>query len=89
MAEITVTPTGTVTYKVTVTDEGSSSEHIVTVDPDDGVRYGVGLNILKLVEASFRFLLDRESKESIQHRFELRIIPKYFTDYKARIGDYL
>ena len=89
MAEITVTPTGTVTYKVTVTDEESSSEHIVTVDPDDGVRYGVGLNILKLVEASFRFLLDREPKESILGRFELRVIPKYFPEFKARIADYL
>jgi hypothetical protein len=89
MTDITVTTVGTVTYKVVVTDDTSSTNHMVTVDPDDLVRYGAATDPTGLVEASFRFLLDREPKESILGRFELRVIPKYFPEYKDRISEYL
>ena len=84
MAEITIEPGPAGMYEVTVSEGGSSSSHIVTVDlARDGV------DDEDLVEASFRFLLDREPKESILSRFELSVISRYFPEYGDRIGDYL
>lgn len=42
----------------------------------------------KLVEKSFEFLLEREPKESILGRFELKVISTYFPEYESRIKDY-
>ena len=38
-----------------------------------------------LVDASFRFLLEREPPGSILRRFELPIIGRYFADYPDEI----
>jgi hypothetical protein len=89
MAEIDVTAQGDGTYHVTVTDQGSSSSHVVTVEPEDASRLGAGASGEELVEASFRFLLDREPRESIMGRFDLAVIGRYFPEYTDRIGDYL
>ena len=43
----------------------------------------------ELIEASFVFLLERESKESILRKFELPVIERYFPDYPARIAEML
>ena len=43
----------------------------------------------QLVEASFRFLLEREPKESILSQFELPVIERYFLDYPAKINEKL
>ena len=43
----------------------------------------------QLAEASFRFLLEREPKESILRSFEMPVIARYFPEYEQRIGDYL
>ena len=89
MTELGVDPLGHNIYRVTVTDSRSSSTHEVTAKLDDVARFGVGASAEELIEASFRFLLDREPKESILSRFDLSIISKYFSEYEARIGDYL
>ena len=89
MTEVTVEPLPGHTYRVTVTESRSSSTHEVTADPDHVARFGAGATPEKLIEASFRFLLDREPKESILSRFDLSIISRYFPDYEDRIGDYL
>lgn len=82
--EITVEPGPAGMYEVTVDDGSTSTSHVVTVDiTRDGV------DDEDLVEASFRFLLDREPKESILSRFDLSVISRYFPDYGERIGDYL
>ena len=39
-----------------------------------------------LVEASFAFLLERETKESILREFDLIVIGRYFPDYEREIG---
>lgn len=39
----------------------------------------------KLIEKSFDFLLERESKESILSTFDLRVIEKYFPEYEQEI----
>ena len=89
MNEITVEPAGGDTYQVAVTENGSSTTHDVTVSPADLDRFGGGGTPEKLIEASFRFLLDREPKESILGRFDLSLIFRYFPEYPMRIADYL
>ena len=43
----------------------------------------------KLVEGSFRFLLEREPKEMILRTFDLKIISRYFPEYERRISEYI
>jgi len=40
----------------------------------------------KLIEKSFVFLLERESKESILRTFNLRVIKRYFPEYEHKIS---
>ena len=89
MTDITVEPIGAETYRVTVTERGSATTHDVTVSKADLERHGAGASAEDLVAASFRFLLEREPKESILGRFDLSVITRYFPEYPARIADYL
>ena len=74
-------------FKVEISDEdGSRTAHDVTVSDADWERYGAGFATrVALVEASFRFLLEREAKGSILPAFELGVIERYFPDYDSRI----
>ena len=89
MTEVTVEPLPGHTYRVTASDSTSTSSHEVSASGKDVDRYGAGATPEELIEASFRFLLDREPKESILSRFDLSVISRYFPEYEARIGDYL
>lgn len=89
MDEISVEPTAVGSYEVTVAEIGSVSTHEVTVSAADLSNLGGGRSPEELIEASFRFLLDREPKESILGRFDLSVITRYFPDYPARISDYM
>lgn len=84
MAEVDVELTRKGQARVTVREERSETSHLVTIDRE---RQGVAPEVL--VEASFRFLLDREPKESILSRFNLSIVERYFPEYDERIDDYL
>lgn len=84
MADITVEALGGERYRVTVSEGASSTVHTVAVD----TAIPAGTEPADLVEASFRFLLDREPKESILSRFDLSVIERYFPEYPERIGDY-
>jgi hypothetical protein len=86
MAKIEVDAVGPHRFRVTVAEGGSETTHLVTVDPDAGLG---GAAAEDLVAASFRFLLDREPKESILPEFDLGVITRYFPEYESRIGDYL
>ena len=58
------------------------SEHEVVVSDADWQRFGGGYGTPEeLVEASFRFLLEREPKDSILRSFALGVIQRYFPDY--------
>ena len=82
---IRVTHRSGAVYDVTVEDARGSSHHEVTVWPSDIQRYAPDAAPEELLEASFRFLLEREPKESILRKFELPVIERYFPDYAARI----
>jgi len=86
MATIRVTHrTGTI-YDVTVDDGRGTTAHEVTVWPSDMARYAPEATPEELLDASFRFLLEREPKEAILGRFELPTIERYFPDYPALIA---
>jgi hypothetical protein len=89
MAHIDVTHVEATTYRVTVTEANSTSTHEVSLHPTDLNRLGNGAPAENLIDASIRFLLDREPKESILARFDLSVIGRYFPEYPDRIGDYL
>lgn len=74
---------------MTVAEAGSTATFDVTAPPEDVTRYGGGCSAEHLIAASFRFLLDREPKESILARFDLSVIERYFPEYAVRVADYL
>jgi len=70
-----------------IVDEGNSrTEHNVELD-DEYYRVLTQGKIIKeeLLKKSFRFLLERESKESILSRFNLKVIKRYFPEYEEEI----
>lgn len=89
MADVTVSEIGEDTFEVVVDEGSSSTTHRVTVEPSDLEGLDDSVSPADLVEASFRFLLDRESKESILSRFELSVISRYFPEYRSELGTYL
>jgi len=93
LAEISVsradTPDGWL-LTVRVSERGSATEHRVSLSRDYHVKLTQGCATPEqLAEASFRFLLEREPKESILRSFEMSVIARYFPEYERRIGDYL
>jgi hypothetical protein len=67
--------------------DGSEAHHLVRVSRADLARLAPGVSDpVDLVEASFVFLLERETKESILREFDLTIIATYFPDYEGEIG---
>lgn len=87
MANIEVLRTGPDTYAVAVVDDTSLTNHTVTAVEAAAEEHGVAPKAL--VDASFRFLLDREPKEAILSRFDLGIISQYFPEYSSTIAGYL
>ncbi len=85
MARIEVTRLTDDTFRVEVHEGGGSSSHEVTASAADVQRYGGEVGAEKLIEASFRFLLEREPKESILARFDLPVIEHYFPEYPREI----
>ena len=89
MPEITVTARGEGSYEVAIVDSGSATKHIVTAAETVVARLAPNEGPEALIAASFRFLLDREPKESILRSFDLPIISRYFPDYETSLPSYL
>ncbi len=74
------------TCRVRVGEPSHATEHVVSVSAAELERFAPGAaDPRRLVEASFAFLLERESKESILARFALSTIERYFPEYPAAI----
>jgi hypothetical protein len=43
----------------------------------------------RCIEAAFRFLLEREPKESILRRFDVTVISRYFPEFERELPRYL
>lgn len=85
MAEIQVIAEGAELYRVKVAEADGSTEHLVTATAAHVETYGGGADAEALIQESFRFLLEREPKESILGRFELPVIARYFPEYPTEI----
>jgi hypothetical protein len=73
-------------FQVTVREGGSESHHRVTLRKADYERLAGGkASPEALVTESFRFLLEREPKESILGSFDLTVIGRYFPKYEREI----
>lgn len=90
MADISIIHVDGEEYVVAVHDDRGDSKHRVTVTDDDIAWLGVEASPREILEASFRFLLEREPKEAILSRFDLPVIARYFPEYRdemrSRLG---
>jgi hypothetical protein len=74
-------------FSVRVTDDNSTSSHLVTLSGADWDRLGTGYRSPEMfVEACFTFLLQRESKEQILTSFDVSQISGYFPDFERQIA---
>jgi hypothetical protein len=86
MAAIEVHAEGLGEFRVEVDEDGSTSEHQVTVSAEDMERLGGGYaSAEEFIRACFEFLLAREPKEQILRRFDVSVIPRYFPDFEEEI----
>ena len=78
-------------FHITVEDaDGSSSQHSVNMDQATFEKLRRGEATPEdVIDAAFRYLLDRESKESILTEFDVTTIGRYFPGYEDELPDYL
>jgi hypothetical protein len=68
-------------------DDGSATEHDVTLSRADHERLGSGYPRPEaFVRSCFEFLLERESKESILRSFDISQISTYFPEFDREIA---
>jgi hypothetical protein len=88
-AKISVQSAGNAKYRVTIEQGTTKTTHEVGVSSLELAKYGGKATAERLVEASFEFLLNRESKESILRSFNLSDIERYFPEYPKLIRQML
>jgi hypothetical protein len=85
MADIRVTRIDADHMRVEVREAGGSTLHEVKITSDDMDRLAGGSSAERLVEESFRFLLEREPKEAILRSLDLAVIADYFPEYPEEV----
>jgi len=84
---ITVNKQDENTFQVTIDEDNSKSTHTVTVDDKYHKKLTGGVIPKEdLIKKSFEFLLEREPKESIMSKFDLKVINKFFPEYESYIS---
>lgn len=75
-------------FIVTVEERESKTQHTVSLD-DEYYQKLTGGRITKeeLIRDSFEFLLEREPKESILSKFNLKVISQYFPEFEEKIEE--
>ena len=77
-------------FQVTVKEGRGETRHRVTLRKADYERLSGGrVSPETVVTESFRFLLERESKESILRSFDQTVISRYFPGYEREIAERL
>lgn len=77
-------------FVVKVSEKETKTEHAVTLD--DGYYENLTEGRItkeELIKRSFEFLLEREPKESILSKFNLRIINSYFPEFEGKMSSSL
>ncbi len=85
-ATIQVEKTDEGEFRVVVHEGRGQTSHMVSLEDDfcrrlTGGKFGAE----ELVRESFKFLLEREPKESILRQFDLSVIGRYFPEYEREI----
>ncbi len=76
-------------FEVLITHDGTTS-HLITLNQNDYEKYSHNQSTPEeLINASFQFLLDRESNQSILKKFALSVIENYFPEYPDELSKYL
>jgi hypothetical protein len=65
------------------------TKHRVTMRPELFDRLARGHTPEEVIDAAFRFLLEREPKESILARFDVSVISRYFPEFERELPRYL
>ncbi len=77
-------------FEVIVREAEGETRHEVTMSRATYERLTAGEHAPeRCIEAAFRFLLDRESKESILRRFDVTVISRYFPEFERELPRYL
>lgn len=76
-------------FEVKLRDQGGETQHRVTLSRKDLLRLSGGADAQKCMDAAFRFLLDREAKESILARFDMSVVAGYFPEFEQKLPEYL
>lgn len=77
-------------FEVVVREGAGETKHRVTMSKNLCARLAGGrFTPEQCIEASFRFLLDREPKESILRSFDVAVISRYFPEYERELPHYL
>jgi hypothetical protein len=77
-------------FEVVIREGRGETHHHVTVSRQMCDRLTAGKHTPeRCVEAAFRFLLDREPKESILGRFDVTVISRYFPEFERELSRYL
>lgn len=69
-------------FHVIVTNNGTDTKHLVSMSKDYYDSLKTKKQPWELIEKSFRFLLDKETKEEILTEFDISIISNYFPEFK-------
>lgn len=71
-------------------DSSDSTTHDVTID-EEYYEYltGGGYSVETLIDETFKFLLQRESRESILRNFDIHEVTNYFPDYEDAVTEQL
>jgi hypothetical protein len=77
-------------FEVIVQEGKGETRHQVTISRQVLQRLTSGKHAPEaLIEAAFRFLLDREPKESILGNFDVTVISRYFPEFERELPRYL
>jgi hypothetical protein len=77
-------------FEVVVREGKGETRHDVTMAQETCERLMDGKHTPeRCLEAAFRFLLDREPKESILSRFDVTVISRYFPEFERELPRYL
>jgi hypothetical protein len=77
-------------FEVAVREGKGETRHRVTMSRAMCERLTAGKHAPEAcLEAAFRFLLDREPKESILGRFDVTVISRYFPEFERELPRYL
>jgi cytochrome P450 len=77
-------------FDVVVRQGKGTTLHHVTLSRELYERLIAGMHTPeRLIEAAFRFLLDREPKEAILRRFDVSVIARFFPEFERDLPRYL